>query len=175
MRVLVVYASKYGATRGIAERIAARMTDSRHDATVMAAKDVRDLEGYDAFIVGSAVYIGSWMKEAAEFVRRNRDALATKPVWLFSSGPVGTTVLQENIRETSVPKEIAEFQTRIRPKGHRVFFGAFDHTRLDFGHRIVYAMPAMKKIMVDGDVRDWPNIDAWAAEIADALTPAVVS
>ena len=175
MRVLVVYASRYGATRGIAERIAGNLNESGHEASAASAKAVSDLDGYDAFVVGSAVFIGSWMKEASEFVRRNHEALAARPAWLFSSGPVGPTIQQENVRETAVPREIAEFETLIRPRGHRVFCGAFDHTRLDFGHRLIYAMPAMKKLMVDGDYRDWSNIDAWAVEIADALSPAVVS
>jgi menaquinone-dependent protoporphyrinogen oxidase len=175
MRVLVVYASKYGSTQGIAERIAARLREADHVATAVAVRQAVDLESYDAFVVGSAVFIGSWMKEASDFVRRHQDTLAKRPVWLFSSGPIGPTVDKEKDKETTVPKDIAVFEPLIHPRDHRVFFGAFDHSRLEFGHRIVYAMPALRKVMVDGDYRDWPDIDGWAAKIAAALAPAVVS
>jgi menaquinone-dependent protoporphyrinogen oxidase len=96
-------------------------------------------------------------------------------VWLFSSGPIGTKRYDEKGRdvvETLVPKEFAEFNESIHPRGQQVFFGAFDHTKLSVGHRLVYSMPAMKKLLVDGDWRDWNAIDAWATSIAYALTPA---
>jgi menaquinone-dependent protoporphyrinogen oxidase len=74
-----------------------------------------------------------------------------------------------------VPKDIAELEPLVHPRGHRVFFGAFDHTKLGLGHKLVFAMPAMKRLMVDGDYRDWKEIDAWADEIANALAPVGVS
>lgn len=175
MRVLVVYATRYGATKGIAERIATGLNESGHEAEAVSTKAAGPLEGYDAFVVGSAVFIGSWLKEATAFVHRNADLLAAKPVWLFSSGPIGTSTDEEKVRETTVPKQIAELTPLVHARGHRVFFGAFDHTKLGFGHRIVFAMPAMKKLMIDGDYRDWQDIDAWTREIASALSPAVVS
>lgn len=177
MRVLVVYASRYGATVGIAERITGKLNEFGHQAEMTAAEKVGSLDGYDAFIVGSAVYIGSWMKQASDFVRRNSALLATRPVWLFSSGPVGTRTVDDlgrDVLETAVPKEIAELEPLVHPRGHRVFFGAMDHTKFSVGHRVVFAMPAMKKLMVDGDYRDWQAIDDWAKEIAAALVPAGV-
>ena len=177
MRVLVVYASRYGATVGIAERITGKLNEFGHKAEMTAAEKVASLDGYDAFIVGSAVYIGSWMKQASDFVRRNSALLATRPVWLFSSGPVGTRTVDDqgrDVLEAAVPKEIAELEPLVHPRGHRVFFGAMDHTKFSVGHRVVFAMPAMKKLMLDGDYRDWVAIDAWAKEIAAALVPAGV-
>ena len=90
MRVLVVYASRYGATQEIAERIAATLRQQSLEATVQPANHADDPAGYDAAVIGSAAYYFHWMKPATEFVRRNRDALAHRPVWLFSSGPLGT-------------------------------------------------------------------------------------
>lgn len=175
MRVLVVYASRYGATRGIAERITAELNERGHRAAMVSAGKAAAVEGYDAFVVGSAVFIGRWMKEASEFVRRNSAALADRPVWLFSSGPIGQTTDEVKVLESSVPKDIAELEPLVHPRGHRVFFGAFDHTKLGLGHKLVFAMPAMKRLMVDGDYRDWKEIDAWADEIANALAPVGVS
>ncbi|HET7337988.1 MAG TPA: flavodoxin domain-containing protein [Candidatus Dormibacteraeota bacterium] len=178
MRVLVVYASKYGATKGIAERITATLNESGVQAAMVAAKKAGALDGYDAYVIGSAAYMFSWLHEATDFVRRNAPLLKTKPVWLFSSGPIGAAKVDEqgrDVLETSAPKEFAEFEEAIKPRGKTVFFGAFDHTKLSVAHRVVYAMPAMKKVMVDGDWRDWDAIDAWARSIAAALTPATIT
>jgi menaquinone-dependent protoporphyrinogen oxidase len=90
MSVLVVYASKHGATRGIAGRIAASLRTAGCQADVRPVKDAGDLAAYDAFVIGSAAYELHWRKEATEFVRRNTKVLAARPVWLFSSGPLGT-------------------------------------------------------------------------------------
>jgi menaquinone-dependent protoporphyrinogen oxidase len=175
MRVLVVYASKYGSTKGIAERIGYTLNESGQSASTVSALAAGQVDGYDAYVIGSATYMFSWLKEAADFVRRNAELLRTKPVWLFSSGPIATDTKDaqgREIRETTVPKEMAELRGLIQPRDHHVFWGAFDHTKLNFTHRMVYAMPAMKKLMVDGDYRDWDEIDAWAKSIAASLVPA---
>jgi menaquinone-dependent protoporphyrinogen oxidase len=175
MRVLVVCASRYGFTKGIAERIAQTLNESGHQAGVVPASHAGRLDGYDAFVVGSALYMFSWMKEAKDFVLRNQAILSTKPVWLFSSGPIGTSTIDEHgrdVRETAGPKELPEFVAAVHPREHRVFFGGFDHTKLNVAHRVVYAMPAAKKLFVDGDFRDWEEIQRWAKSIAAALVPA---
>ncbi|HEX9095591.1 MAG TPA: flavodoxin domain-containing protein [Candidatus Dormibacteraeota bacterium] len=177
MQVLVVYASKYGSTKGIAERIAQTINDAGQQATAVSVSVAPRLGGYDAYVIGSAVYMFSWLKEAADFIRRNTPELSTKPVWLFSSGPFGTETKDaqgRDVREAAEPKEIAEFKAAIQPRDHRVFFGAFDHTKLNLAHRLVYAMPAAKKLFTDGDFRDWDEIDAWAKSIAASLVHAGV-
>lgn len=178
MRVLVVYASKYGATKGIAERIALTLNQSGQQAAAVSASHAGLQDGYDAYVIGSAVFMGSWMKEATRFVRHHAELLSTKPVWLFSSGPIGTEakdVQGREVRETAVPKQIAEFETSIQPRDHRVFFGAFDDTKLNFTHHLVYSMPAAKKLFTEGDFRNWDEIDEWARGIAAAMVPAGVS
>jgi len=118
----------------------------------------------------------AWLKDATAFVRRNRAVLADRPVWVFSSGPLGTDLVDKNGRdvlEATRPKEFAELQTSIRPRGDRVFFGAWDADApaIGLGERMARLMPAAKAAMPTGDFRDWPAIDAWAAQIADELRP----
>lgn len=177
MRLLVVYGSQYGSTKGIAVRIAEKLVAGGHEAAAIQAKEVHDVAGYDAFVIGSAVFMGSWMNDVSEFVRGNVRTLAARPVWLFSSGPLGTESKDaqgKDMRESAVPKEIAEFEPLIHAKGHHVFYGAFDHTKLKFAHRAVWALPAARKLLVEGDFRNWEEIDGWAADMAAALTPARV-
>ena len=172
MSTLVVYASKHGATQGIAERIAGTLNEAGQEAKARPVGAVDDLTCYDAFVVGSAVYAAHWQKEASAFVQRNRAVLASKPVWLFSSGPLGTEATDAQGRELTVtaePKEMAEFEGAIGPKGHRVFFGALDPDKLGFSERAIRKLPAARTMLPEGDFRDWTEIDAWANGIAHDL------
>lgn len=178
MRVLVAYASRHGATRGIAERIADRL---RADGLAAEARDVtelRDVSGYDAFVVGSAAYMFHWLKEASGFVKRNREVLTSRPVWIFSSGPVGTDLVDKDgrdILEASEPKEFAELRVTLHPRDAHVFFGAWDPDAppANVAERLFRMMPVSRDLLPVGDFRDWPAIDAWADSIAAELGAAV--
>lgn len=167
MNVIVVYKSRYGSTREIAEFIAEKLRE--HGVQAEARSVDADPGEYDAAVIGSAVYMEHWMKDAAEFVRRNRTVLAERPVWLFSSGPLklepGTSPDDPELE----PKEIGEFREIIHPRDHRVFFGALDPGRLGLQHRLIRKLPAARALLPEGDFRNWDDIEAWAGEIARAL------
>ena len=161
MTVLVTYASKHGSTQGIAERITEQLRQLGKEAEARPVDAVENPGSYEAFVIGSAIYYGSWLKEATEWVRRNQAALAQHPVWLFSVGPLGTEVQDAEQQ----PKEMAEFQQAIRPREQRIFFGALDHSRLSFAERVM-----VKAVRApEGDFRDWQAIEDWAAKIARDL------
>ena len=161
MSILVAYASKHGSTQGIAERIAEQLRQLGKQAEARPVEAVEDLGGYEALVIGSAVYYGSWLKEATEWVHRNRAVLAKLPVWLFSSGPLGTEVSDAEQQ----PKEMAEFRETIAPRDQRIFFGALDPSRLSFAERMM-----VKAVRAPaGDFRDWEAVEAWAASIARDL------
>jgi menaquinone-dependent protoporphyrinogen oxidase len=179
MSVLVAYASRHGSTQGIAERIASRLRTAGLVVDCTPAREVRDIAGYDAVVVGAAAYMFHWLDDATRFVDRNRAALAGMPVWLFSSGPVGTDTVDakgRDVLETTVPKEWARLREAVAPRGERVFYGAWDPSKppVGFAERVVRLMPAAKNAMPAGDWRDWPAIEAWADEIASELLPATV-
>ena len=112
MTVLVVYASKHGATREIAERIAATLTGAGQPADARRSENARDLAGYDAFVIGASAYYGHWLKPATEFIRAHQPLLADRPVWLFSSGPLGTGTTDaqgHDLKEAALPKEPTDF------------------------------------------------------------------
>ena len=172
MKAVVVYASKYGSTRGIAEFIAEKLRQAGTKAEVRHVGEVQNPGDYDAFVIGSAVYMMHWLKEATEFVTKNRALLANRPVWLFSSGPLGTQTRDaqgQDLRTVSEPKEIAESRELIKPRDHRVFFGALDSGKLGFGHRMIRMLPAGRNLLPEGDFRDWQDVDAWAESIANEL------
>jgi menaquinone-dependent protoporphyrinogen oxidase len=161
MATLITFASKHGATHGIAERIAQRLKLLGRAVDIQPIDADVDPMDYEAVVIGSAVYYGSWLKETTDYVRRHREALAGRPVWLFSDGPLGS----EATEGTRQPKEIAEFQASIHPREHRGFAGAMDRSKLSFMERTV----AKAVHAPDGDFRDWTEIDAWAASIAHQL------
>ncbi len=174
MTVLVAYASRHGATAGIGERIAARLRAAGVQAEVLRAGEVRRPEEYDAFVVGGAAYMFHWLKDATSFVRRNRALLAERPVWLFSSGPLGPDEPDAKglePRETCLPREFPELRAAVRARDARVFFGAWDANArpIGFFERLTFMMPAARKSLPIGDFRNWAEIDRWADEIAASL------
>jgi menaquinone-dependent protoporphyrinogen oxidase len=187
-RVQVVYASRHGGTAGIAERIAAVLRSEGADVVVADAADRPDPDGFDAYVIGSGVYIGSWLKEGTEFLERSQSMLAARPVWLFSSGPLphpsktpeATDPLERALGPEEGPgsggrKKIAAFSAAIHPRDHRVFLGAFDpkDPPKSMPERLVRLMPAARQILPAGDFREWDTIEAWAREIAAELVARV--
>ncbi len=176
MSILVAYASKHGATKGIAERIADRLRSAGLEAEARPVKDVRGVAGYDAFVIGSALYLFHWMKEAQAFVRHSRGALAGRPVWLFSCGPIGTETVDKdgrNVVDVAGPRELPDLIDAVHPREHHVFFGAYDPNRrpIGLGERFIGLMPAARAAFPAGDFRDWAEIEAWADAIARDLSP----
>lgn len=161
MRVLVAYASKHGSTGGIADAIVERLRELEVGAEACSVDDIEDLGPFEAVVLGSAIYAGSWIKGAVDFAERNRDMLQRLPVWLFSVGPLGEEVEDEEEQ----PKQLAALREELHPRDHHVFFGALDRSKLSFPERmIVKAVRAPQ-----GDFRDWDEIKAWAGEIAGSL------
>jgi menaquinone-dependent protoporphyrinogen oxidase len=163
MKALVVAASRHGATSEIGEAIGGALREHGLEADVKPPEEVHDLGGYDAVVIGSAVYVGKWLDPARDLVEMRADELCTLPVWLFSSGPVGDPL--RPAPEDAVDVEQLVASTRAR--GHRLFGGKLDKGKLGFGEKaVVLAFRAP-----EGDFRDWDEIRAWAAEIAGELTP----
>jgi menaquinone-dependent protoporphyrinogen oxidase len=174
MNVLVAYATRHGATAGIAEQIAATLCEEGIQAEARPVEDVTGLEEYDAVVLGGAAYMFHWLKAARTFAHEHRSALRQLPVWLFSSGPLGTDEVDDegrDVREAARPKEFDELTELLRPRSEEVFFGAYDPQEkpIGVGERITRMMPAARAALPAGDFRDWDQIDAWAREIAQEL------
>ncbi|HVD69716.1 MAG TPA: flavodoxin domain-containing protein [Actinomycetota bacterium] len=159
--ILVAYASKHGSTEGIAQAIAKRLDYRDLDARAHTVHELEDVGRPQAVVLGSAVYAGSWMKDAVRFAEAHAEALADVPVWLFSSGPLGEEIKDEEEQ----PRQLPELRQLLDPREHRVFFGALDREKLSFSERMI--VKAVKA--PDGDFRDWDAINGWADEIADEL------
>ena len=158
-RVLVAYATKMGSTREIAEAIAASLEAAGLEVTTASVRDVKDLEEFDAVILGSALYAAHWQRDANRFVTRHLDALQDRPVWLFSSGPLDRRLAAADL---PIAPNVHEITAEIFARGHRTFGGRLDPAfpGLD---------PQVLQTHTIGDFRDWDVIRAWASSVAEAL------
>lgn len=174
MVILVGYASAHGATRGIAERIAAGLGAQGYRVQVRALDQAGDIRGYDAVVLGSAIHNGAWLPEATGFVQRNRGLLTERPVYTFSVGTVGeqSSMLGSAgtrlLRALGEQKKITAVRQIVRPRGHHAFAGAVERNHYSFvGRLFLMAMGGSF-----GDHRNWPEIDAWAVHIGHELAAA---
>ncbi|MGN6189652.1 MAG: flavodoxin domain-containing protein [Conexibacter sp.] len=165
-KVLVAYASKRGSTAEIAEAIAESLRQSGHEADCTDAGTVAELGGYDAVVLGSAVYMRRWRGDARHFLRRHRHELEERPWWVFSSGPVG-----DPARDNAAWTEPAHTMRKVEQLGareHVVFGGrvpAEPHGMVERG--MAESTPPEWR-----DRRDWDAIRAWARGIAAQLPSA---
>lgn len=163
--ILVTYATVHGSTAGIAGRIGQILKEQGHRVDVLPVSDSIRLADYDAVILGSAVYIGQWCKTAQRFLRTHQDELASKPTWLFSTGPTGEGDPVELVNGWNFPDNLGPIADAIKPRDIAVFHGMLDNDKLDMIQRMM-----IRKVKAPmGDFRDWNAIEAWATSIAEAM------
>lgn len=163
--VLIAFATKYGATAEIAEKIAEILRSEGLPVEVKLADEVHDLSAYQAVVLGSAVYAGQWRKEAAEFLKNNEKALAQRLTWLFSSGPTGEGDPVDLMKGWRFPEALLPIAERIQPREIVLFHGVLDMKKMNFAERLL--IKGMKA--PTGDFREWDSIQTWAQSIAQTL------
>jgi menaquinone-dependent protoporphyrinogen oxidase len=165
-RILVAFASKHHSTAEIAETIGEALREAGDLLVdVRSVETVRDITGYDAVILGSAVYAGQWQGDAAAFLRRHEHELAQRPTWLFSSGPTGEGDPETLLKGWKLPEALLPIAEHIKPRDVTVFHGDLESDRLSMLERLI--VKGVKAPL--GDFRDWKVIRAWASGVAEAI------
>jgi menaquinone-dependent protoporphyrinogen oxidase len=163
--VLIAYATKYGATAEIAEKIGEVLRQAGLTADVLPADQVGEVNSYTAVVLGSAVYAGQWRGEAVKLLEANEQQLTNRAVWFFSSGPTGEgdpVQIMKGFRFPAAQQPIAD---RIKPRDIAFFHGSIDMKKLNLAEKVL-----VKGIKAPtGDFRDWNAITAWANSIATVL------
>jgi menaquinone-dependent protoporphyrinogen oxidase len=122
---------------------------------------VSSLEGYDAVVLGSAVYMKRWRADARRFLRRHAQDLAARPFWVFSSGPFGE---HPDLAWSEPPKLVARTE-RLGVREHVVFGGRLAVEPSGFMERALVRDTPPEY----ADLRDWEEIRRWARSVAAAL------
>ena len=152
MRVLVAYGTKMGGTQGLAEMVGSDLEDLGHTVDVLSAEDVKDIDGYEAVILGGALYYFiSWHKDARVFVKRHKSALRQRPVWLFSSGPLDDSATEKEIPPIKFVKRAME---QVGARGHVTFGGRLEEKQGN--------LPV-------GDWRNPEHVRRWAEQVSAEL------
>jgi menaquinone-dependent protoporphyrinogen oxidase len=165
MPILVTYATKHGATQEIAQAIADLLRRADLPVDVKQVDTVEDVSRYSAVVLGSAIYVGQWRKEAGSFLEAHSAALSERPVWIFSSGPTGEGDPVELVKGVLFPEKLEPVIKSIQPRDIAVFHGELDPKELGWGEKLL--IKGVKAPV--GDFRDWDSVASWATSIAGAL------
>lgn len=160
MNILIAVASRHGASLEIGEAIASELRANGLGASLEPVEAVTSLEGHDAVVLGSGVYAGHWLGSARDFVDRHEAALRARPVWLFSSGPIG-----DPPKPAEDPVEAAPLASRLGARDHRRFAGRIARSDLGLAEKAILTVLRAP----EGDFRPWPEIASWAGDIAATL------
>lgn len=165
-KVLVTAASKHGATLEIAETIARVLDEHGLSAEFVDIDEVRNLSSYDAFVVGSGIYLGNWLKEARRFIDVHAGELSKRPTWLFASGSiVGEPPAADdpNALRAGLAERLVE---TTHAREHKLFAGKLNLSKLGLLEKAAVGGAHAS----EGDYRDWDEVDRWATDIAAQLT-----
>ena len=160
MKILLTSSSRHGSTDEVGAVIARELRLAGHDVEQARPEDVDDVTGYDAFVLGSAVYMTRWTPEAIDFTQRFSQELHSRPVWAFS---VGLSGLPKG--KISDPHRIGPVLLSIEPEDHATFAGRFAPAELSLRERSIARMGGAS----EGDFRDFDAVRAWAESITAAL------
>ncbi|MEU8852235.1 flavodoxin domain-containing protein [Streptomyces sp. NPDC048564] len=158
--VLVAYGTTNGSTAQIAEAIADVLRKNGLTADALPARTVASVSSYDAVVVGGGLYAGRWHKDARRFVRRHGKALAERPLWLFSSGPLDPSASERDI--PPVPG-VQKVMTRLDAQEHVTFGGCLEEGAKGWVAGMILRSGK------GGDFRDFTAIEEWAGRVAAEL------
>jgi len=158
--VLVAYGTTGGGTGEIAEWVAEELRAAGLTARLLPAADVTDVDGYDALVLGSALYGYGWHLDVRRFVHRFAGRFADRPVWLFSSGPLDGSADAGPL--PPVPHAYAALR-ELPARAHVTFGGRMTTEARGWLGQVAKQLAREGQA---GDFRNPPRVRAWAREVA---------
>jgi menaquinone-dependent protoporphyrinogen oxidase len=167
-RILVTYASRTGSTIGVAQAIAAVLTEKGYQVDVLPMPEVNQISLYKAVIAGSAIQAGAWLPEAMRFIETHRAALNQRP---FAAFLVCLTMVMGNGKyRDHVSTFMQPVRSLVKTRSEGLFAGALNIAALpSLGDRIKFRLSVLFGVWKEGDHRDWNAIRAWASALPQTL------
>ncbi len=158
--VLVAYASRFGSTQEVAEAITTALREAGMEVELQAMQEVQKLDGYEAVVLGAALYNARWHADAHQFLAKHQAVLQQRPVAVFSLGPMGTGDGAMRSSRRQLDKELAKYPW-LKPVALEMFAGKYDPTKPGLG--------SFYRLLPTRDYRDWTAIRAWAKALPAEL------
>lgn len=156
MKVLVAYATAYGSTKEIAEKVGEVLKSKGMQVDVLNVSDIIDMSPYNAAVIGAPVMKFNFLPPAKKFVKLNKDALSKIPVAYFS---LGFKMMQDTPENREWMMRKLKVVTKLVPPVEVGLFGG-RYKKPEKG----FALP-----FPEGDWRNWEKITAWAEGLVDKL------
>ncbi len=165
MRILVTFGSTRGGTEGLAQMVGDSLREQGVTVDVLPPRSVRHLDGYDAVVVGGALYAFRWHRDARHFVNRHMSELRGVPTFFFSSGPLDNSAAERDIPPV---KGVQALIAQVGVRSHHTFGGRLTPDARGF----IAGKMAVKH---SGDWRDADQVREWTTELLAALQVAETS
>jgi menaquinone-dependent protoporphyrinogen IX oxidase len=194
-RLLLVYATRHGSTREVADAVAAELRARFAIVDVLDAGEAPGPTGYDAVVVGGPMIMG-WHRAVAKYVKTHRDALAPIPTAFFITAASLTDTGEHDVQGVPVVKDtwlakppasqgklrrkeryalpahylgdILKECAPLRPRTVAFFAGSLDLTTMNIFEKLFVLLVIGA---TPGDGRHWEAIREWAAGLGEALAP----
>jgi menaquinone-dependent protoporphyrinogen IX oxidase len=192
-RALLVYATRHGSTREVADTVAEELRAAFAEVDVREAKAAPGPSGYDAVVIGGPMIMG-WHKDARKYVKRHKDQLAAVPFALFVTAASLTEDGVDAVQGMPIAKDPwlvkkprnADKLTRkeryalprhyigdilkdcapARPRSAAVFAGSLDLTTMNVFEKLFVLLVIGA---TPGDGRHYDFIREWAAGLGDGF------
>ena len=193
LRVLLVYATRHGSTREVADAVAEELRAAGHEVDQQPATEAPGPVGYDAVVLGGPMIMG-WHRQAMRFVARHRKELAELPTALFITAASLTDCGESDVQGVPIvkdpwlaraPREAAKLRRKeryalprhylgdvlkkaspLRPRSVAFFAGSLDLTTMNIFEKLFVLLVIGA---TPGDGRNWKAIREWGAGLGEVL------
>jgi menaquinone-dependent protoporphyrinogen oxidase len=187
-KILVTYVTNSGSTAEVARAVMEELQKSGAEVELLPVSEVGELDSWSAVVLGAPMILG-WHRSALRFLRKNKAALAKKPLAIFvtcmSLTETGETnvqgipiVVDENLPKPPLNASRLNIKERyslvsnylrpilnacqVRPVSVGVFGGQLNYSHLQWWAMIFVVLILQAK---SGDKRNWNTIRSWAGSL----------
>ncbi len=192
-RVLLVYATRHGSTREVADAVAEALRAAGREVDERAAEDAPGPAGYDAVVVGGPMIMG-WHRQALRYLKTHRAELQSVPTALFITAASLTDTGETEVDGVPIVKDpwlakaprtpgklryresyalpahylgdVLKEAAPLRPRTVAFFGGCLDLTTMNIFEKLFVLLAVSA---TPGDGRHWELIRSWGAGLAEQL------